>query len=137
MTLSVDQRGGIRSEVRFRTMRSRGPGGQHVNKVETRVELTFDVGASLHLSEVQKQQLRERLPGVARDGLIWLRVDASRSQHRNKEIAIQRLLTLLEKELKPRKKRTRTRPTPSSREERLQAKKRRSRTKQLRRIPPE
>jgi ribosome-associated protein len=119
------------SEVALRFSRSSGPGGQHAQKTETRVEATFDVEASTGLTPVQKARVRRRagtvLRAVAPD---------ERSQARNRELAVERLVAALRDALKVERRRRPTKPTAASRERRLEQKRRRSETKQLRR-PPE
>jgi ribosome-associated protein len=119
------------SEIELRFSRSSGPGGQHAQKTETRVEATFDVEASVALSEVQKARVLRRagpvLRAVAQD---------ERSQTRNRELAVERLVGSLREALKVERRRRPTKPTTASRERRLEQKRRRSETKQLRR-PPE
>jgi ribosome-associated protein len=118
------------SEIELRFSRSSGPGGQHAQKTETRVEATFDVEASAALSDVQKARVLRRagpvLRAVAQD---------ERSQARNRELAVERLVDALREALKVERRRRPTKPTPASRERRLQEKRRRSETKQLRRPP--
>ena len=118
------------AEVELQVSRSSGPGGQHAQKSETRVVAVFDVEASSALSETQKRRV------VARAGPV-LRVVAQdeRSQSRNRELALERLVTALREALRVPRKRKPTKPTAASRERRLEQKKRRSRTKQLRRPP--
>jgi ribosome-associated protein len=119
------------SEVELRFSRSSGPGGQHAQKTETRVEAIFDVEASTGLTPVQKARVRRRagtvLRAVAQD---------ERSQARNRELAVERLVAALRDALKVERRRRPTKPTAASRERRLEQKRRRSETKQLRR-PPE
>jgi ribosome-associated protein len=119
------------SEVELRFSRSSGPGGQHAQKTETRVEAIFDVEASTALSPIQKARVRRRagtmLRAVAQD---------ERSQARNRELAVERLVAALRDALKVERRRRPTKPTAASRERRLEQKRRRSATKQLRR-PPE
>jgi ribosome-associated protein len=119
------------SEVELRFSRSSGPGGQHAQKTETRVEAIFDVEASTALTPVQKARVRRRagtvLRAVAQD---------ERSQARNRELAVERLVAALRDALKVERRRRPTKPTSASRERRLEQKRRRSETKQLRR-PPE
>jgi ribosome-associated protein len=119
------------TEVDFRTSRSSGPGGQHAQKTETRVEALFDVESSSALTEIQKRRVIERagpvLRAVAQD---------ERSQSRNRELALERLVGQLRQALKVERKRRPTKPTAASRERRLEEKRRRSQTKRLRQIPP-
>ena len=117
-------------EVRFRTSRSSGPGGQHAQKSETRVEALFDVETSQSLTETQKRRVVSRagpvLRAVAQD---------ERSQARNRELALERLVEQLRAALRVERKRVPTKPTAAARERRLEQKRRRSRTKRLRRAP--
>jgi ribosome-associated protein len=119
------------AEIELRFSRSSGPGGQHANTAETRVEAVLDVEASSALTEVQKQRVIAKagptLRAVAQD---------ERSQLRNRELAVERLVTQLREALKVPRRRVATKPTKAARERRLEAKKRRSTTKQLRRRPP-
>lgn len=127
----------INTELKFRTSRSGGSGGQHVNKVSTRVEVLFDVVNSGVLSELQKQRILEKLGNrVNSDGVLAIAADDERSQSRNKKIAIDRLYELLEAALYVPKKRRPTRPSRASKEKRLQAKKVRGEVKKNRRKPP-
>jgi ribosome-associated protein len=120
------------SEVRFRTSRSSGPGGQHAQKSETRVEAVFDVETSGALTDAQKRRV------VARVGpLVRAIAQDERSQLRNRELALERLVEQLRAALRVQRKRLPTKPTAASRERRLQEKKRRSQTKRLRRLPEE
>jgi ribosome-associated protein len=119
------------SEIELRFSRSSGPGGQHAQKTETRVEATFDVEASSALSEAQKARVLRRggpiIRAVAQD---------ERSQMRNRELAVERLVAALREALKVERRRRPTKPTAASRERRLDEKRRRGQVKQLRR-PPE
>jgi ribosome-associated protein len=119
------------SEIELRFSRSSGPGGQHAQKTETRVEATFDVEASSGLTPVQKARVLRRsgpvLRAVAQD---------ERSQARNRELAVQRLVDSLQEALKVERRRRPTKPTAAARERRLQEKRRRSELKRQRR-PPE
>jgi ribosome-associated protein len=120
------------SELQLRFSRSSGPGGQHAQKSETRVEARFDVEASESLTPAQKARVLRKagpvLRAVAQD---------ERSQARNRELAIERLTDALREALRVARKRRATRPTAASRERRLQEKRRRSEVKQLRRPPPD
>jgi ribosome-associated protein len=119
------------AEIRVRTSRSSGPGGQHAQKTETRVEATFDVEASSTLTAAQKRRLRTKagpvLRAVAQD---------ERSQWRNRELALERLAAAIRDALRTERRRRPTAPTAASKERRLTEKRVRSRTKRLRR-PPE
>ncbi len=117
-------------EIRLRTSRSSGPGGQHAQKSETRVEAIFDVEASSALSDTQKRRV------VAKVGPV-LRAIAQdeRSQLRNKELAVERVVEALREALRVPRHRTPTKPTKAARERRLSEKKRRGETKKLRRPP--
>jgi ribosome-associated protein len=119
------------AEIRVRTSRSSGPGGQHAQKTETRVEATFDVEASSTLTAAQKRRLRTKagpvLRAVAQD---------ERSQWRNRELALERLAAAIRDALRTKRRRRPTAPTAASKERRLTEKRVRSRTKRLRR-PPE
>jgi ribosome-associated protein len=118
------------AEVELRYSRSSGPGGQHANTSETRVEAVFDVEASAALTEVQKRRVLAKagpvLRAVAQD---------ERSQHRNRERALERLVEQLRAALKVERRRVPTKPTRAARERRREAKQRRSETKKLRRPP--
>jgi ribosome-associated protein len=118
------------SEIDLRFSRSSGPGGQHAQKTETRVEAIFDVEASNALSPVQKSRVVRKagpvLRAVAQD---------ERSQARNRELAVERLVEALRQALRVERRRRPTRPTAAARERRLDAKRRRGQTKRLRRPP--
>jgi ribosome-associated protein len=117
-------------EIQLRFSRSSGPGGQHAQRSETRVEAIFDVEASAALSEAQKRRV------IARAGPVLRAVaQDERSQWRNRELAVERLVETLREALKVPRKRRPTKPTAASRERRLEQKKRRSETKRLRRPP--
>jgi ribosome-associated protein len=123
-------------ELRFRFSRSSGPGGQHVNRVETRVELLFDVGRSPSLGAAEKAQLLERLKSyIDKDGVLHLIASSSRSQWRNRQEAIARFQGLLTRALRPRKARRPTRPSRAAQERRLRAKQARSARKRSRQRP--
>jgi ribosome-associated protein len=118
------------SEVDMRASRSSGPGGQHANVTASRVEAVFDVGASSALSEDQKARVTARLgprvTAVAQD---------TRSQARNRELALERLRSRLASALTPARKRRATAPSSAARRRRLERKRRRGETKRGRRRP--
>lgn len=119
-------------EIELRTSRSSGPGGQHANVTASRVEAVFDVHASAALSEAQKARIAARLgPRVTASA------QDTRSQLRNRELALERLAQRLGHALEVRRPRTPTRPTASSKRRRLDAKRRRGETKRGRGRPPE
>jgi ribosome-associated protein len=116
------------AEIDLRFSRSSGPGGQHAQKSETRVEAVFDVERSSALTEAQKRRV------VARTGPVLRAVaQDERSQLRNRELAVERLVQQLREALRVERPRVPTKPTASSRERRLEEKRRRSQTKRLRR----
>jgi ribosome-associated protein len=120
------------SEIQLRTSRLSGPGGQHAQKSETRVEALFDVEASAALTEIQKRRVIGKagpiLRAVAQD---------ERSQLRNRELAIERVTEALREALRVPRKRVPTKPSKASKERRLDEKRRRGAVKRLRRLPPE
>jgi len=121
------------SEISFRTSRSSGPGGQHVNKAETRVELLFDVLASPSLNAMQRRRIQERLSSyVDGDGVLHIVNQQTRSQWKNKQGALESLRDLLRTALRPVIKRIKTERTAGSIERRLQRKKIRSERKRRR-----
>ena len=115
------------SEVEFRTSRSSGPGGQHAQKTETRVEALFDVESSAALTDGQKRRVVARagptLRAIAQD---------ERSQSRNRELALERLVAQLREALRVPRRRRPTKPSQQSIERRLDEKRRRSQLKRLR-----
>ena len=120
-----------RSEIELRFSRSSGPGGQHAQKSDTRVEAIFDVESSAALSDVQKRRV------VARAGPVLRAVaQDERSQWRNRELATERLVDTLREALRVPRRRRPTKPTKASVEKRLERKRRRSDVKRLRRPPP-
>src|SRR6266849_10372003 len=116
------------AEIQLRFSRSSGPGGQHAQKSETRVEAIFDVGASSALTDTQKRRVVSRAGPVLR-----ALAQDERSQLRNRELAVERLVEQLRRALKVERRRVETKPTAASRERRLEQKRRRGRTKRLRR----
>ena len=117
-------------EIEFRYSRSSGPGGQHAQKSDTRVEVLFDVEASNAITDAQKRRV------VARAGPVLRAVaQDERSQWRNRELAVDRLVAQLRQALKVERRRVATKPTAAARERRLEEKRKRSETKRLRREP--
>jgi ribosome-associated protein len=118
------------SEIELRTSRSSGPGGQHANVTASRVEAVFDVGASRSLTDEQRDRIAARLGPVVRAV-----AQDTRSQTRNRELALQRLRGRLESALAVQRPRRATKPTAASRRRRAESKQRRADTKRLRRKP--
>jgi ribosome-associated protein len=118
------------SEIELRTSRSSGPGGQHANVTASRVEAVFDVGASRSLSDEQRNRIAARLGPVVRAV-----AQDTRSQTRNRELALERLRGRLEGALAVQRPRRATKPTAASRRRRAESKQRRADTKRLRRKP--
>ncbi|SEQ33578.1 alternative ribosome rescue aminoacyl-tRNA hydrolase ArfB [Arthrobacter sp. OV608] len=124
------------SELGWRFSRASGPGGQHVNTTDTRVELSWNVSASLAVSESQRLILLSRLGQRLVDGVITVTASEERSQLRNREIAMVKLADVVAGALAPAApERRATKPTRGSARRRLSAKKQRSTTKQQRRRP--
>lgn len=127
---------GLIQEIKLKAVRSSGPGGQHVNKVSTKVELTFDVENSTALSLLEKGRIYNRLASrLTKDNVLILQSDESRSQHKNKEIITKRFLDIIAFALKVPKKRRKTKPSRSSIEKRLKSKKKDALKKVRRRRP--
>ncbi|HEV3377501.1 MAG TPA: alternative ribosome rescue aminoacyl-tRNA hydrolase ArfB [Thermoleophilaceae bacterium] len=118
------------SEVEVRTSRSSGPGGQHANVTASRVEAAFDVEASRSLSEDQKRRVMARCGPVVR-----ATAQDTRSQSRNRELALERLRSRLAAALTVQRPRRPTKPTTASRRRRLDSKRRRGEVKRSRRRP--
>ena len=124
----------LKKELVYKTDRSGGKGGQNVNKVETKVELYFNIASSLVLNQEQKSRLALKLASRLNDeGILKLSEDNSRSQLANKETVVKRFFDLLNKMLKTEKPRKATKPTKASRLKKAEGKKRRSEIKQSRR----
>ena len=117
-----------RSEIELRFSRSSGPGGQHAQKSDTRVEAVFDVERSEALSEAQKRRVLAKAGPVVRAV-----AQDERSQWRNRELALERLADSLREALKVRRRRRATRPSKAAVERRLEQKRRRSQLKRRRR----
>lgn len=126
----------LSSEFNFKAVRSGGKGGQHVNKVSTKIELYFSVTQSRILSDNQKKLLQTKLKHLLNeDGIIRITADTHRSQKQNKEEAVQKLQLLIVKALTPQKKRIKTRLPTSVKLKRGEEKMKRSDLKQQRKKP--
>ena len=126
----------ILKELKFKAIRSSGAGGQHVNKVSSKIELTFDLENSTSLSDEEKELLKTKLSSkLTKEKILILFCDESRSQHRNKEIVIKRFLELLTKNLVIQKERKATKPSKASIRKRIESKQRISVKKALRKKP--
>ncbi|MDO9039460.1 MAG: alternative ribosome rescue aminoacyl-tRNA hydrolase ArfB [Lutibacter sp.] len=120
-------------ELKFKAVRSGGAGGQHVNKVSSKIELTFDLENSESFTEEEKALLIQKLKStLTKDNVLLLQCDESRSQHKNKEIAIDRFLNIISGGLKVQKPRKETKPSKSSIVKRLEKKKKQAFKKVLR-----
>ena len=126
----------ILRELQFKAVRSSGAGGQHVNKVSSKVELSFDLASSEGLSDPEKNRFRSKLKSrLTNEGVLVLQCDEARSQHRNKDLVVKRFFELLKKTLEVPKKRRPTKPTKSSVEKRLKTKKMAAEKKAVRKKP--
>lgn len=129
--LSIDE-----AEIEVQTTTSRGPGGQHVNRSETRVVLRFNVLTSASLSDEQRARILDRLaPRISREGILQVAAEDHRSQTRNRELAMERLAGLLAEALRRAKPRRPTRPTRAAQKRRVDDKKRRGSVKKTRQKP--
>lgn len=127
----------LEPEIQFSASRSSGPGGQHVNKVSTAVELRFNIPESQILDEEEKKRIIKKLEGkLTSEGELIVNASETRSQTQNKKLALEKFYAIMEEALKVPKKRRRTRPSAASRKKRLENKRRQSEKKALRK-PPE
>jgi ribosome-associated protein len=123
-------------EVSYTAVRSGGPGGQHANKVASKVVLHFNLKATNALSELEKTTANHQLSSkLSKDGLLNLTCDDSRSQHENKEIVTERFLKLMRSSIKRPKKRIPTKISKSKKVRRLESKKKMAVKKSLRQKP--
>jgi ribosome-associated protein len=125
------------SEVSYSFVRASGPGGQNVNKVSSAVVLRYDVTHSALDTEVKKRLARVAGKRVTEDGVLMIKAQQFRTQERNRQDALDRLIELIRQAASPPKVRTVTKPTRASRERHLQAKHHRSQIKQMRRAVPD
>jgi ribosome-associated protein len=134
MTMDATEGGPIpESELVFRASRSSGPGGQNVNKLNTRVTVLFNVAGSPSLSAEQKQQVRSRLTGrIDKNGVLHVVSQKHRSQEANRRAAVERLQQLVQEALRPVPVRRKTKVPTAARERRLREKKQRSDRKRQR-----
>lgn len=124
------------SELTFKTSRSSGPGGQNVNKVETRVTLLFDLDGSPSLTDEQKAEIHAAYPGrINKEGVLRVTSSKHRSQSANREAATERFHALIAKALAPRPTRRETRPPKKAKRKRLEEKRKRAEIKRLRQDP--
>lgn len=121
------------SELEFLASRAGGPGGQHVNKVSSRVTLRFDLWGSTTLDEEQKRRIAEALPTrITKEGVLTMHARRHRSQAMNREELLGRFAELLREALRPRRARRKTRPSRAAKKRRLDEKRRRGEQKRLR-----
>ena len=126
----------IINELSFKAIRSSGAGGQHVNKTSSKIELTFNLENSNALSKKEKERLKEKLSSkLTNENVLILFCEETRSQHRNKEIAIKRFLEIIKKGLTKPKIRKETKPSKASIQKRLEKKQNNSIKKTLRKKP--
>lgn len=130
--LTEDQIKNILRETSFKTSRSGGKGGQNVNKLETKVEIEFNLNDSECLSQEQKEIIISKSTAINEEGILKLVCSTHRTQLENKEEVKEKLISLLNKYLKPMKKRYATKPSRSSKMKKLDSKKKRGETKSLR-----
>lgn len=126
----------ILRELQFKAVRSGGPGGQHVNKTSSKVEVILDLYSSEGFTTAEKKLLISKLATrISANGLLTLHCSDNRSQHRNKKIGIERMIELLQKNLVIPKPRRKSKPSKSAIEKRLQSKKKQALKKGSRKPP--
>lgn len=125
------------NETNWKAVRSSGPGGQHVNKTASKVVLQFDLENSVALNEEEKALISKKLSSrLTNEGILILESSASRSQHKNKDLAVERLKEIIVEALKKPKPRKKTKPSKASKLKRLREKKFQAEKKGNRRKPP-
>lgn len=133
MILGINRREALIQELEIKAVRSSGPGGQHVNKVSTKVELRFNIQNSVALLGDEKILIQLKLANkITAEGDLIITDQSTRSQLKNKDLAIRKFLLMLEQALQKQKCRIATKPTKQSKRKRLDDKKKLSMKKQLR-----
>ncbi|MGA8261750.1 MAG: alternative ribosome rescue aminoacyl-tRNA hydrolase ArfB [Arenicellales bacterium] len=133
-SLEVSQRVRIPlSEIQLTAIRAQGPGGQHVNKAATAIQLRFDIRHSSLPDFYKTRLLRRSDRRISQDGVVVIKAQSFRNQEKNREAALERLCELVQDAGRVRKKRIPTHPSRTAREKRLEGKTRRARAKALRR----
>ena len=126
----------LKQELTWKAVRSSGPGGQHVNKTASKVIIQFDVASSQALTDEEKTIILKKLESrLTSNSVLIIESSASRSQHQNREMGIERLLEIITKALKKQKPRKKTKPTKASKFKRLREKKIRGGKKENRQKP--